>query len=176
MTEAELDELMARLSAGDRTAFEPLFLELHPRALRLARARLGDEVGVDVAQNALLRVFSRASEFDAGRPVLPWFYAIVANEIRTVSRRNQTLARRQAPEEALEHVAAGDDPESRTLERELRVALVQAIDALDEPSANALRVMLGEAPRPDVAATTFRKRVSRAVARLRAALGGFNAR
>src|SRR5271169_2868791 len=60
--EAELDTLMDRLADGDRAAFDPLYTALRPRAVRLARARLGDAHAEDVAQAVLLRVFARASE------------------------------------------------------------------------------------------------------------------
>jgi RNA polymerase sigma-70 factor (ECF subfamily) len=74
--EDELDAWMALLADGDRAAFDPLFRALYPRALRLAVARLGDDRGADAAQSALTKLFARASEFAAGRAVLPWFYAI----------------------------------------------------------------------------------------------------
>src|SRR5450755_871481 len=128
MNEAELDQLMARLAVGERDAFEPLFRELHPRALRLARAKLGDDVGKDVAQSALLRVFARASDFEGGRPVLPWFYAIVANEIRGASRRRDATLRRLGPDDVLEDVRSPSDPETDAIERELHVALARAVD------------------------------------------------
>jgi RNA polymerase sigma-70 factor (ECF subfamily) len=175
MNEAELDRLMARLAVGEREAFDPLFRELHPRALRLARSKLGDDLGNDVAQSALLRVFARASDFEGGRPALPWFYALVANEIRGASRRRDATNRRRGPDEALEEARSASDPETDAMERELRMALARAVDALDEESALAIHGMLGDSPRPEIDGATFRKRVSRAYARLRAALGGYDA-
>ena len=67
---------MARLADGEREAFDPLFRDLHPRALRFARARLGPDLAQDAAQAALVKVFARASEFTPGAAVLPWFYAV----------------------------------------------------------------------------------------------------
>jgi len=161
---------MARLARGERAAFDPLYRALRPRALRLAQARLGADGSVDVAQSALLKVFARASEFTPGRPCLPWFYAIVANEIRAARRawgrlvhEERALAAR--PDEA-------DDAELQLLARELERSLELAIDALDEEAARAIRAALGRAPAPAVSAVTFRKRVSRAYAKLRLALGG----
>lgn len=154
---------MSRLTDGDRSAFEPLYLELRPRAERAARMRLDPAAAEDVAQAALLRVFSRASEFERGRPLLPWFYAIVGNEIRAVTRR----ARLPAPAE----VVAPPDAEAELTAREIAVALDRAIASLDDDAAQAIRAVLDEAPRPNVAPATFRKRVSRAYSRLRAILG-----
>jgi RNA polymerase sigma factor (sigma-70 family) len=166
VNEAELDALMARLSEGDRTAFDPLFDSLAPRARRAARRWLPEDRADDVAQCALERVFFRASEFEAGRPVLPWFYAIVLNEIRSV--------RRKRTGEALSELLpdAGESPEDALAARELNAALERAIDALDAVSAEAIAVMLERRAPLDVASPTFRKRVSRAYARLRTILGG----
>jgi RNA polymerase sigma factor (sigma-70 family) len=166
-SEAELDGWMTQLARGERAAFDPLFRALHPRALRLARARLATG-GDDVAQSALLKVFSRACEFRPGSPVLPWFYAIVANEI-TAARRKQ--ARPSLPLEAAPSHGA-PDPERNLLERELARALEQAIEALDPGSAEALAAMLGQSAPLDVAGPTFRKRVSRAYGRLRLLMRG----
>lgn len=160
---------MGRLARGDRSTFEPLYVALRPRALHLARARLGPGDADDVAQAALLDVFSRASEFTPGKPCLPWFYAIVANEIQSHRRRQARLvgdaviANQATPEE---------DAETQLVARELERALEIAVDALDDDAANAIRALLGRAPVPAVNAATFRKRVSRAYIKLRLLLGG----
>lgn len=177
--EAELDALMARLADGDRTAFDPLFAALHPRAVRVARLRVDMQRAQDIAQTALLKVFSRASEFEAGRPVLPWFYAIVANEVRAVTRG--AMVRAQVPLDAddgspREIADSREDPEARATERELELAVERAIESLDAASADAIYAVLGRTDRPLVESATFRKRVSRAYARLRVALGVFDGR
>src|SRR5450432_861516 len=101
---------MDRLADGDRTAFDPLYAVLRPRAVRFARARLGVERAEDAAQATLLRVFSRASEFERGRAVLPWFYAIAANEIRAIARRERATPSIEP--------SAVIDPEAELCERE----------------------------------------------------------
>lgn len=169
--ENELDALMARLSSGERAAFDPLFSALSPRALRFARARLGEGRAEDAAQAALLKVFERASEFEPGRPVLPWFYAVVANEVRAIARRDKGRDGEDASDVLTWQTAEGD-PEAALVERELRAALARAIDALDTPSAEAIAAVLGQGTRPTIDAPAFRKRVSRAYARLRILLGG----
>ena len=174
--EAALDGWMSRVSQGDRDAFDPLFAALYPRALRLARTRLDAADAADAAQVILMKMFSRASEFEAGRPVLPWFYAIAANELHTVNRR---LAARRVRHAAVDHAVrtpAAGDPERSLLDQELRSCVARAIDALDDDSAEAIRCLLdGEAP-PHLSSAAFRKRVSRAYARLRLLLGGLHAR
>ncbi|HEY0465934.1 MAG TPA: RNA polymerase sigma factor [Polyangiaceae bacterium] len=168
--EAALDALMDRLARGDRSAFDPLYVALQPRALRLAQLRLGAALAKDVAQSALLRVFSRASEFEPGRPCLPWFYAIVANEIRSAKRGAARYVLDPSASEGL--IDEAQNAEAKLVTRELERALQLAVDALDAESAKALRAMLGLEPMPDLHPATFRKRVSRAYAKLRLIFGG----
>jgi DNA-directed RNA polymerase specialized sigma24 family protein len=170
--EADLDELMARLTRGDRTAFDGLYAALRPRAMRLVAIRLGEHRAADVAQSALTKVFANASDFEAGRPCLPWFYAIVANEIRSARRSEARLVATELHDDALV------DPyhaEAQMVDRELERALDVAIDALDADAANAIRALLGRQPLPDLPPPTFRKRVSRAYTKLRILLGGHDA-
>jgi RNA polymerase sigma factor (sigma-70 family) len=168
VAETCLDALMARLARGDRSAFEPLFRALHPRALRLARARLPAHRADDVAQAALLNVFAHAHRFVPSRPALPWFYAIVSNEIRAARRQTR---RHELVEEPDRQLSEADSAEDALLARELMRALEQAIDTLDDQAAQAIRAQLGETGRPPIPALTYRKRVSRAYARLRLLLG-----
>ena len=58
------------------------------------------------------------------------------------------------------------------MERELRAAVAQAVQSLDAASAEAIGALLGEVDRPAIDEAAFRKRVSRAYAKLRVLLGG----
>jgi DNA-directed RNA polymerase specialized sigma24 family protein len=165
---------MSRLSEGDREAFDPLFRALYPRAARLASLKFPEDQAADAAQSIMTRVFSRASEFEAGKPALPWFYAIAATELRTRVRRNGTLRRRTVQEERAHDVIGGKDPERLLLEQELRTCVARAIATLDEGSAEAIACMLDDRAFPNISASAFRKRVSRAYARLRLLLGGLD--
>jgi RNA polymerase sigma-70 factor (ECF subfamily) len=160
---------MGRLAQGDREAFAPLYEALRPRAARLARLRLGEHEGPDVAQAALLKVFTRASDFTPGRACLPWFYAIVANEVQAVRRRR---ARFVSDNDAADALVSDGDPEAELVVRELERALELAIESLDADAAEAIRAALGRAPLPPITAPAFRKRLSRAYAKLRLLLGG----
>lgn len=172
MREAELDTLMDRLAGGDRSAFDPLYEALRPRAARLVAMRLRAELVPDVVQSALLQVFAHASDFCPGRPCLPWFYAIVANEIRGAARRH---ARDVPTELADDALVDPREPESALVARELHEALHEAIAALDDDAASAIRAVLGLHAPPAIARAAFRKRVSRAYARLRLMLRGHDA-
>src|SRR5437879_5534622 len=112
LTEAELSGLMDRLADGDREAFPPLFEALYLRARAVARRRLGESDAEDAAQRTMTAVFARAAEFTPGLPILPWFYAIAANETHAIARRVRAQASRAAPETAADALAAEGDPES----------------------------------------------------------------
>lgn len=170
-SEAELDAWMARLANGERDAFDPLFRALYPRAIRLARARLGETTAADVAQSTMTKLFSRAAEFEAGRPVLPWFYAITANEVRAARRRGA----RKTTEDGIAVEVSTNDAERELIDHELRRALDTAIAALDAPSAEAIYALLGRGPAPTIAPEALRKRISRAYARLRMLMRGLDA-
>lgn len=170
LRESDLDALMARLANGDRSAFDPLFHALLPRAKRLAAARVDPSFAADVAQTTLLKVFARAADFVPGRPCLPWFYAIAANELRAVTRRQA----RFEPCGELPDIASTETAESLYLERELERALEVAIASLDDNASVAIRSLLGRTDAPAIAPATMRKRISRAYARLRALLGAHN--
>src|SRR5207245_9364399 len=75
---AELRRLMVRLADGDRAAFRPAFALLWPRLRAFAARCVAAADAEDVAQAALLRVFSRASEYDAERDALAWALGIAA--------------------------------------------------------------------------------------------------
>ncbi len=172
VSERELDELMSRLAGGDRDAFDPLFRALWPRALAAAGRRLEPHAAADAAQSAMLRVFARAAEFRAGAPVLPWFYAVLANEVRAVARGNRSFA----DLECARSVTDGKDPGALSVERELRDALARAIDSLDAASAEAIAALLGDEQRPNIGDAAYRKRLSRAYAKLRVLLGAYRER
>ena len=157
---AELNRLVVRLADGDRDAFDPLYDRVLPLVRALARRLLSDDAAAeDATQQAMLAVFSRASEFDPTRDALPWLLAIVANECRT--SRNRQLRRREEPEV---DVSVED-----VVDRDLVAALYAVVDDLGADDRATLRVLLELEDRPDIAPATFRKRVQRAIGRLRTA-------
>jgi RNA polymerase sigma factor (sigma-70 family) len=170
LAERDLDRLMGRLADGDREAFDPLFRALWPRALAAASRWLEPSAASDAAQATMMKLFAGAAGFRQGSPLLPWFYAIAANEIRALVRRTKNHV------EVDEQLSGGDDPERIAIDRELRTALAQAVESLDAPAAEAIAAILGEGERPRIDDAAFRKRVSRAYAKLRILLGGHGER
>jgi RNA polymerase sigma-70 factor, ECF subfamily len=167
-TLSELQTQMERLADGDRSAFHPVFAVLWPLLRRFAARHLRPEDAEDIAQEALVKIFHRAVEFDPSRSALAWALGIAAFEIRTYRRRR--LRRREAPprEEALERLRdRAPTPEEEAMARDLESMLQDALGVLRPEDAQTLR-LYARGDRPSIAAATFRKRVERALTRLRA--------
>jgi RNA polymerase sigma-70 factor, ECF subfamily len=174
LDEVTLNRLMDRLVDGDREAFTPLYEALHPRALAVARRRLSltPADAEDAAQRIMTTLFARAVEFTPGRPVLPWFYAIAANETHAVARKKklQTAREGHLSDPALHAIAADgsdQDPEEALSLAEMRELLREAIRALDPLSAATIEGQLVASTPSGPLPPTVRKRLSRAYARLR---------
>lgn len=162
---------MVRLADGDREAFGPLYDALRPVLLGFARRALaGSPDAEDAAQTAMMKLFARASEFDPGRDALSWALGIVAYECRTL--RKKARRRRELPEEGeplATQASSEPTPEDSLIEHDLEAAAVEVLGALRPEDAATLR-LVAAGDRPDgVAGPTFRKRVERALSRLRAA-------
>ncbi|WP_281332781.1 sigma-70 family RNA polymerase sigma factor [Polyangium sp. 6x1] len=164
-----LHRAMVRLADGDRSAFEPVHAAIWPVLRRFAERAMPNLADAeDAAQSALIRVFSRASEFDATRDACSWILGIVAYECRTL--RQKARRRREDPggldELGLRAPTEEATPEERVIAQDLREAALEALGTLGAEDVDTLRRVLAD-ERPDGA--TFRKRVERAMRRLREA-------
>src|SRR4051812_28409222 len=121
---------MCRLADGDRDAFSPLFGEALPVVRRYAVKLVGSEADADeVTQQTMLKVFSRAAEFDPRRDALRWVLGIATWEARTL--RKSSMRRRETTEdEALGLSSGAASPEQALSEAQLRAALTEVISAL----------------------------------------------
>jgi len=120
----------------------------------------------DVAHEAILRVFSRASEFDVKRDALSWTLGIAAWQVRTHRKRAQRR-REDDVDSILEREDRSPSPEATAMAGEVSVLLDRALAEMS-PSEAATLVAYARGDRPDLPGPTFRKRVQRALARLRA--------
>jgi DNA-directed RNA polymerase specialized sigma24 family protein len=167
----ELADLMARLADGDRAAFAPLYGALWPLVRDFCRRALThDADGDDAAQQALVNLFARAPEYDEGRDAVAWALGIAAWECRTVRRRR--LRRRE--EELPEEEPPGDGaaaPDEEALRRELLQAAGDLLGTLRADDVATIAAAIDGDPdgRAGIAPATFRKRLERALGRLRAA-------
>jgi DNA-directed RNA polymerase specialized sigma24 family protein len=162
---AELRRLMERLADGDRAAFAPAFALLWPRLRAFAVRYAGPADGEDAAQAALLRVFSRAGEYDSGRDALTWALGIAAWECRTLRRKRER--RREEPIDPHEQPDRQPDPEAALIDRDLRAAAESVLGTLRPMDVQTIAALTG-GPRA-VQGAAFRKRMQRAIERFRLA-------
>jgi RNA polymerase sigma-70 factor (ECF subfamily) len=159
------DGLVA-LADGDRSAFEPVFTRLWPIVRAFVARQLPAEEAEDVAQQALVNVFARATEYDRRRDALAWVLGVALWEARTVRRRRQRRREEALGEAQGERAGAAATPEDVAIARDLEHALRELLGELRPADVEALRAF-AEDCRP--AGARFRKRLERALGRLRAA-------
>jgi RNA polymerase sigma-70 factor (ECF subfamily) len=159
---------MARLADGDRSAFDPLYDALWPSVRRLAeRMLLGAPEAEDAAQEAMTKLFARASDFEPGRSVTSWVLAMTAYEC--LSQRQKRRRRREHDGTPLEVTPDGSrSPEAAIIARDHEAAALEVLGTLRPDDVETIRALLLDA-RPNLPRATFRKRIERALARLRAA-------
>jgi DNA-directed RNA polymerase specialized sigma24 family protein len=168
----EVQELMARLGDGDRAAFAPLYALLWPALRAFCRRGLGhDADGDDAAQQALVNVFSRADEFDAGRDALTWAFGIAAWECRSARRRAGRRGERGLAGATETLADPGVPVDDELIRRELLRSATELLGRLRADDVATIVAALEGDPdgRAGIAPATFRKRLERALGRWRAA-------
>ncbi|MFZ0498970.1 MAG: sigma-70 family RNA polymerase sigma factor [Steroidobacteraceae bacterium] len=168
---ADAAELLARSARGDRRAFDEIVTRYGPVALRVAARMAPDRQSAeDIAQEAMVRIWRCADEFDGRRArFTTWLYRIVVNLCIDLRRRPQPAP---LPED-FDPV----DPSAGAAERvevdERRVALRRAIEELPSGQRAALMLVYDEGLSGAEAAQVLgvsAKAVERLLARARARL------
>src|SRR6201993_4690005 len=89
LTECSDEDLLARLSNGQKEAFEVLVRRYERELFGYLRRYLGDaHLADDVFQNTFLQLYNKAGQYEAGRPVRPWLYTIATHQAIDALRRN----------------------------------------------------------------------------------------
>jgi RNA polymerase sigma factor (sigma-70 family) len=165
---------------GDASAFEELVRHYQEIAFRTAYLVVGDaDEARDAAQDGFLRAHAALGRFRPGAEFRPWLLRIVANAAR--NRRRSASRRADLALRAFRDAASGDaapSPEVLLLAEERRRELLTAINGLraEDRLVIALRWFL-ELNEEEMAGFlncprgTVKSRLSRATARLRAAIG-----
>lgn len=131
--------LMRQVAEGDERAFALLMDRHLSRAVALAQRVTGSRAIADeIAQEAFLRVWTRAADWQPTARVSTWLWRIVMN----LSLDHMRRARPTALDDIPEPVDPGEDPEAATLRAALARALDQALADLPERQSQAVRLCL----------------------------------
>lgn len=173
-------ELIARARGGDVAAYEAIVRRYQDVAIRTAHLICPETDADDAVQEGFLKAFDALARFRDGAPLRPWLLRIVANEARNRRRsagRRQGLALRAA--DALPPDATAPGPEMIVLAAEQRRELLTALGTLRDDDREVLGARflldLSEAETAEALGLprgTVKSRTSRALGRLRIALGG----
>jgi RNA polymerase sigma-70 factor (ECF subfamily) len=142
-------EAVYRARDGDHDAFRVLVERYQERAFRLALRVLRDEEQArDAVQDAFLKVYGALDRFEGRSGFYTWLYRVVFNRCLDLQRRERArpalhasaASEESGGEEAMlgegaeEGVGASRfaSPESRRSDSELRVLLVDAVEALPD--------------------------------------------
>ncbi|WP_035051470.1 RNA polymerase sigma factor RpoE [Andreprevotia chitinilytica] len=154
-TERDIDaELVARVQAGDKHAFELLVIKYQRRIARLLSRLIRDAAEIeDVTQEAFIKAYRALPSFRGESAFYTWLYRIAINTAKNYlasqGRRPQLVADYEDEEgETLDAAAQIPDhatPESELSNREIVRTVNEAVDGLPEElrTAITLREMEG---------------------------------
>jgi RNA polymerase sigma-70 factor (ECF subfamily) len=138
------EQLLARLRAGERDVFGTLVRRYERELFGYLRRYLGDDdLADDVFQNTFVQVYLKIQQYEPGRPVRPWLYAIATNQAIDALRRRNRRADQRAdatttdedgqPRPLFELLpAAGDGPPETADRAEQRELVRAAVDRLPD--------------------------------------------
>jgi RNA polymerase sigma factor (sigma-70 family) len=164
---AQLDRWMTAAADGDRTAIAPLFHALWPIVVGYATRLVGDpSLAEDCAQDAMVQLFGQLERYDHERDALTWALTLATWRCRTARRRRTRRGELDEPAEA--PAAAGALDGASLLEhRDLVRAALATLEALGARDIEAITIAVTDGRAPAIAPATFRKRLERALSRLR---------
>ena len=128
--------LVQGAQAGHQDAREELARRCRRPAYLLALQMVGDrDDALDIAQDALLRLFESLGRFQSDRPIRPWLLTIVRNRVRDLWRRRsaQPGERLDVRPDVVRVLAdPGLDPEQHTVRRDEARQVWRAIGMLSD--------------------------------------------
>jgi RNA polymerase sigma-70 factor (ECF subfamily) len=137
-TEAGIDTseeatVLARVRAGDASAYAVLVTLHAPIAKRLAVLSGAGSEADDVVQEAFVKAYQALPRFHEGAGFRPWLLRIVVNETRNLQRGRSRRALREL-RVAAERTATDPvpDPADAAVSRDRRAGLVEAVEGLPD--------------------------------------------
>ena len=132
------EQLLERLSGGDRRALDELFQRYRALAYRVAHRFLGHEAdALDAVQEGFVKALTHLPSFQGRSSFKTWLLRVVSNAALDLGRQRGrrealSLEAAQAGESSDGHLQTGDES-GRGLERaDLRVLLDRALATLSE--------------------------------------------
>ena len=141
-------ELVQRVQAGDKAAFDVLIIKYQQRIVHVITGFVHDPVeALDVAQEAFIKAYRAIPNFRGDSAFYTWLYRIAVN----TAKNYLTAKARRPPAVDVDAMDATnfydapalkefETPESRLMSDELEQKIHQAIDALPEETAAAIRL------------------------------------
>lgn len=132
------DPSSGRGSGSARASFEPLLMEILPRAYHVALRLTRDPVTAeDVVQEAALHAFRGFASFQPGSNFRAWFYRILWNAFLMRCRKEKLSAKAvsldETPDRYLYRWLGGADPAEALLGRLEGETVARAIEGLPMP-------------------------------------------
>jgi RNA polymerase sigma-70 factor, ECF subfamily len=147
MTQDDSDQqLVERVQAGDKAAFDLLVRKYQHRVLKLVSRFVSDAAEAeDVAQEAFLKAYRALASFRGDSAFYTWLYRIAINTAKNalVSNRRRPVdfdLDLQDPEQYDRHarLKEGDTPEGVLLTEEIRSVVENAMEQLPEDLRTAI--------------------------------------
>jgi RNA polymerase sigma-70 factor (ECF subfamily) len=141
MTEAAVDDLVARARNRDEAAIRAIIKSNNRRLYRLARGILrNDSEAEDVVQETYVRAFTHLEQFRGDSSLATWLARIAMNEaLGRLRSQRPGVEWTSLPQGTIEAqviqfpLAASIDPEKTMAQREIQNVVEHAIDELPEP-------------------------------------------
>jgi RNA polymerase sigma factor (sigma-70 family) len=156
---------MTAAADGDRASVDPLFQALWQPLVGYATRFVGERsLAEDCVQDALVKLFGQLDRYDRERDALTWALTHVTWQCRTARRSRQRRA---------EHPASGNgdviDGAAAAEERDLVRAALDTLATLTMRDREVIAASLVDDAelRHAISPATFRKRLERALGRLR---------
>lgn len=132
-------DLVARLKAGDRSAFAEMVEQHSPRIFNLARGMMNDpDEAEEILQETFLQAVKHIGRFRSQSKLGTWLYRIATNQalMRLRRQRPVNFSLDDPEENSIEYTLPQAEwsrrPESELLNQEAQHEMEKAIDALPE--------------------------------------------
>jgi RNA polymerase sigma-70 factor, ECF subfamily len=158
--ESDLSGLIVRIAAGDEAAFAALYRLTAARLNGVVSRILPADAAAEALQDAYVRVWRRAADFDPAKgSALAWMAAIARNRALDEVRRPRPVSLEDMPEGFEAQADAIDPLAAREMSEGLR-ALLDCLEGLDKEKRDILMLAYYRGASREALAERFGKPVS----------------